>query len=89
MATFLCLEVFAVKTTHLVLACLLLTLPDMVMADEHNGAWWKAEGTGCLVWNHDPQPQVTVTWTGDCVGGKAGGYGKKVWRYLDEDGAMV
>ena len=73
---------------NLALFSLLLVLPTLVGADNH-GAWWKAEETGCLVWNWAPGAEETVTWTGGCVSGKANGPGRLVWRYGDEDGAIV
>ena len=75
------------KTRYL-LAWVFITLPGWTMADNH-GAWWKAQGSGCLAWNSNPQPEETVTWSGDCVGGKASGDGRKIWRFRDEDGAMM
>ncbi len=46
------------------------------------GKWSAAERSGCLVWNIDPQPHETVTWSGACVDGKASGRGVYVWRFL-------
>jgi len=40
-----------------------------------------ANNPSCQVWNEAPQPQVTVTWTGRCVNGKAEGNGTLIWRY--------
>ena len=34
---------------------------------------------GCYVWNPNPQPGETVTWTGACAGGKAQGTGTLTW----------
>ncbi|MDP6875289.1 MAG: hypothetical protein QF521_17330, partial [Alphaproteobacteria bacterium] len=49
------------------------------------GRWQQVENkTNCEVWNAYPQPKSTVTWTGDCVNGKAEGYGEQVWRYLKD-----
>jgi hypothetical protein len=49
---------------------------------EH-GRWQQLENkTHCTVWNATPQTSDTVTWTGDCVDGKAKDYGTLVWRYL-------
>ena len=51
------------------------------------GSWQQVENKeNCTVWNEHPQPNLTVTWTGGCSGGKANGNGKRVWRFL-EDGA--
>jgi hypothetical protein len=47
------------------------------------GRWQQVENrTNCEVWNDYPQPKSTATWTGDCVEGKADGYGELIWRYL-------
>ena len=47
------------------------------------GRWQQVENkANCAVWNGEPQPNETVSWTGDCVSGKADGYGKEVWRNL-------
>ena len=34
---------------------------------------------GCYVWNPNPQPDETVTWTGVCAGGQAQGKGTVKW----------
>lgn len=48
------------------------------------GRWQQVENQpNCAVWNDNPQPKETVTWTGDCVNGRAEGHGKKTWRFLD------
>ena len=36
---------------------------------------------GCYVWNPNPQPNETVTWTGQCAQGMAQGFGTTTWRY--------
>ena len=41
---------------------------------------------GCYIWNHNSQPEETVTWSGACVDGKASGRGKVTWRHR-KDGA--
>ena len=33
----------------------------------------------CYVWDDDPQPDTTVTWTGECAGGLAQGTGTLTW----------
>lgn len=37
--------------------------------------WPSDEQTGCKVWNPDPQPNESISWSGDCVDGKAHGNG--------------
>jgi hypothetical protein len=48
-----------------------------------HGRWQQLENKAhCTAWNAIPQTSDTATWTGDCVDGKAKGYGTLVWRYL-------
>ena len=57
-----------------------LLMASMAQADEH-GHWQQVENkANCAVWNDDPQPKQTVTWSGACATGKAQGHGKKAWR---------
>ena len=44
-------------------------------------SWWMelSNRTGCYVWNPNPQPGETVTWTGGCVEGVAQGTGTLRW----------
>ncbi|MCY4395717.1 MAG: SH3 domain-containing protein [Rhodospirillaceae bacterium] len=42
--------------------------------------WMVAENQLCEVWNPNPEPNETVTWSGDCVEGKTSGAGRLVWR---------
>ena len=47
------------------------------------GRWQQIENkANCTVWNAYPQEDLTATWTGKCLNGKAEGYGEKVWRFL-------
>lgn len=39
------------------------------------GQWFKDEESGCSVWGEHEQPIVSVSWSGDCVDGKAQGQG--------------
>ena len=49
------------------------------------GRWQQYENkANCAFWFFVPQPNATVTWTGDCVSGRAKGDGKETWRYLDD-----
>ena len=44
--------------------------------------WLETENQpGCHLWNPNPQPNETVTWSGACVEAKASGQGRVVWRY--------
>ena len=40
---------------------------------------------GCYVWNPNPQPDETATWTGDCSAGFAQGPGTVVWKFRDSE----
>ena len=49
------------------------------------GRWQQLENNpSCSVWNDNPQSNITVTWSGACVDGKAQGRGTQVWRSLNE-----
>ena len=58
-----------------VLGIALAALPPSALG----GAWMKTD-KGCLVWNSDPKPGETATWTGTCAGGKVSGQGKLTWK---------
>lgn len=47
-----------------------------------------ANKPGCSVWNSDPQPGESATWSGACVAGKGEGPGTLIWRYR-QDGRAV
>ncbi len=40
-----------------------------------------SQRVGCYIWNPDPQPGATVTWTGACAAGKVQGTGTLSWTY--------
>lgn len=42
---------------------------------------WSRAASGCYVWNPDPQPGATVSWSGACENGRASGPGKLSWHY--------
>ena len=56
--------------------------------------WFPTDKINCLVWNPEPQPQETVTWSGECSNGKVNGVGILSWsngdKYIGEyqDGNM-
>ena len=70
-----------------VLAAVLGAWGSAAQADEQ-GRWQALENNpSCSVWNdHPDHPDAseTVTWTGDCVSGRADGDGSGVWRFLDD-----
>ena len=44
-----------------------------------------ANQPGCHLWNSNPQPEETVTWSGDCdAQGRANGKGKSIWRFRED-----
>jgi S1-C subfamily serine protease len=45
------------------------------------GEWFQTEKPNCLVWNPNPNVGETVTWSGDCLNGKAHGIGIEIWRF--------
>ena len=45
------------------------------------GEWFPTDKPNCLTWNPNPSLGETVTWSGDCVNGKAHGTGKTTWRF--------
>lgn len=54
----------------------------LVATSGHAGEWAVDSATGCKVWNANPQPNETVSWSGNCVGGTANGSGiLKFYKY--------
>ncbi len=45
--------------------------------------WIAAENQPCQVYNPYPEPGESVTWSGECVDGRAEGEGELVWRSSD------
>lgn len=45
--------------------------------------WQQVTNIKCVVWNPEPDPGDSVTWSGPCVAGKADGAGTEVFRYFD------
>ena len=54
---------------------LLAAVPDL-----SGPIWLTAQNKPCKVWNPYPEAGETLTWSGDCVDGKASGWGRNVWR---------
>jgi hypothetical protein len=68
-----------------VLVATLMVWGSAAKADEH-GRWQQLENNpSCSVWNPNPHPRNTVTWSGACVDGKAQGRGAQDWRYLEDE----
>ena len=53
---------------------LLAAVPDL-----SGPIWLAAHNKPCKMWNPGPKPGNTLTWSGDCVDGKASGWGRQVW----------
>lgn len=41
--------------------------------------WIQDEKTGCEIWNTNPLPNESITYSGECKDGKAHGYGEITW----------
>ena len=53
--------------------------------EKGEGCWMEVSNQpGCWMWNPNPAPEETVTWTGGCTDGKASGKGKRVWRFRED-----
>ena len=67
-----------------VLVVALVAWGSAAQADEQ-GRWQTlGNNPSCVVWNAEPQPSETVTWSGACANDKAQGRGTEVWRYLED-----
>ena len=58
---------------------------DQVCTPQSDGVscWMEVSGRpGCYVWNPNPQPNETVTWTAACADGFAHGTGTLTWSYV-------
>jgi len=61
-------------------AALWLGLPA-AFGQPQSGAFVADVQNGCKVWNPHPQPNETVTWSGNCVNGLAQGPGSLQWLH--------
>jgi hypothetical protein len=82
------------RPARLALALLAVTLPTLASAQDRPASppfvlraapgrpgWSVDAGTGCWVWNSDPRPNDTVSWTGACGSdGRASGQGVEEWK---------
>ena len=55
-------------------------LADSAPLEPFGPNWIIAENQPCQLHNSNPEPGETITWSGDCVDGKASGEGQVVWR---------
>jgi len=55
--------------------------PLSQIATAERPGWMVDRRMGCWLWNPDPRPGETVSWTGDCgADGRAFGHGVREWR---------
>ena len=54
---------------------------DDVSAESLGPNWILTENQPCYVWNPNPEAGESVTWSGDCVGGKISGEGQLIWQH--------
>src|ERR1700744_4151107 len=52
-------------------------------------AAWITDAKGCKVWDERPIPNETVTWSGPCIDGFAGGEGVLQWIVNGEPGTRL
>jgi hypothetical protein len=77
---------FARATCALLAAALICGFAQgaSAQADKAAGSGWiTATNQPCKIWNPEPQPNESVTWSGQCVDGLASGKGVLRWT---EDG---
>lgn len=74
------------RTRIVWMAAVLVLSAGAAHAQGEKGGWHPVENIpGCTVWNPDPQPGETATWSGSCVAGKVEGQGTLIWRF-NKDG---
>jgi hypothetical protein len=62
------------------LVVMFLVASMMTSALAQAPAGWTADAkTGCRIWNDDPEPGETVSWSGGCQNGLAQGFGTLQW----------
>lgn len=62
-----------------------MAAPTPLCAGKTGSACWMetANQQGCYVWNPKLHVDETVTWSGNCVDGRAVGRGKRAWRWRE------
>jgi hypothetical protein len=66
----------------LAVAAVVLLFAFQAMAQTDNNApptWITATNQPCKIWNPEPQPDESVTWSGSCTDGFASGKGVLKW----------
>lgn len=59
---------------------MLLLFHPVISTEAAEGKFQADPATGCKVWNPNPQPNETFTWTGTCKEGFLSGAGVFEWR---------
>jgi hypothetical protein len=61
-------------------AAILISIPAAAQTEDHAPSGWiTATNTPCKIWNPEPQPNESVTWSGGCKDGLASGKGVLRW----------
>ena len=60
-------------------AMLFVTVQAMAQTDKPAPDWITTTNKPCKVWNPEPQPNESVTWSGPCKDGFASGRGILLW----------
>src|SRR5438552_2455362 len=66
------------KVLAIAILAVLLTGSATSLAGQQLG-WLADPRTGCRVWNPYPEPNETITWSGQCQNGFAQGHGVLQW----------
>jgi hypothetical protein len=68
------------KTLGLAATLLIVSIPAIAAVDNSaSSGWTTASNMPCKVWNPEPQPNESVTWSGGCKDGLASGKGILRW----------
>jgi hypothetical protein len=70
------------KLISLVVTSVILSFAIKAIAETDDPApsgWITATNQPCKIWNSDPQPNESVTWSGPCTDGYASGKGVLRW----------
>ncbi len=62
-----------------VVAILLVAVQAMAQTDKARPDWITATNQPCKIWNPQPEPNESVTWSGMCKDGLASGQGTLHW----------
>jgi hypothetical protein len=63
--------------------------PKIEVAAPGQPGWIVDPTNGCWIWTVNPQPGLTVSWSGACVRGPASGLGTAEWRWQENDQPQV